>query len=188
MKDLFKGELVRLSAFNPEEAGKAYAAWNRDTELHRLMDTGPSRLHSAKAGQDFFDKMVKDDGAEHHFFSIRALDDDRLLGDINLDVVNGWLGRNAFVGIGIGNREDWGRGYGTDAMRILLRFAFTEVNLNRVTLNVFEYNPRAIRSYEKAGFRHEGRIRGALLKDGQRWDMVFMGILREEWQSANFGS
>ena len=53
--------------------------------------------------------------------------------------------------------------------------------MNRVTLNVFEYNPRAIRSYEKSGFQHEGRVRGGLLKDGQRWDMIYMGILREEW-------
>ncbi len=70
-------------------------------------------------------------------------------------------------------------------MNLVLRFAFTEINLHRVTLTVFEYNPRAVRSYEKAGFRHEGRIRGALLRDGKRWDMFFMGILRDEWISLN---
>jgi RimJ/RimL family protein N-acetyltransferase len=117
----------------------------------------------------------------NHYFAIRALDDNRLLGDIGLEVTHNWMGRNAFVGLGIGKREDWGKGYGTDAMKIALRFAFTELNLERVTLNVFEYNPRAIRSYEKAGFKHEGRMRGSLLKDGKRWDMLFMGILREEW-------
>ncbi len=181
MKDVFKGELVRLSAFDHEELGRAYAAWNRDSELNRLLDSGASVLHSAKAGVAFFEKMIKEDSPAHHFFSIRALDDNRLLGDINLDVVTNWIGRNAFVGLGIGNREDWGKGYGTDAMKIMLRFAFTEINLYRVTLTVFEYNPRAIRSYEKVGFQHEGRLRGALLKDGKRWDMLYMGILREDW-------
>ncbi len=185
MKDIFKGQLVRLSAMDYEEFGRAYATWNRDSELMRLMDSGASVLHSAKAGKDFFEKMVEKNSPEHHFFSIRALEDNRLLGDINLDVVNNWLGRNAFVGIGIGNREDWSKGYGTDAMNLILRFAFTEINLHRVTLTVFEYNPRAVRSYEKAGFRHEGRIRGALLRDGKRWDMFFMGILRDEWISLN---
>lgn len=185
MKDIFKGQLVRLSAFDHEEFGKVYANWNRDSELKRLMDSGASILYSEKAGKEFFEKMVKDDSPDHHFFSIRALEDNRLLGDINLDVVNNWLGRNAFVGIGIGNREDWSKGYGTDAMNLVLRFAFTEINLHRVTLTVFEYNPRAVRSYEKAGFRHEGRIRGALLRDGKRWDMFFMGILREEWIDLN---
>jgi RimJ/RimL family protein N-acetyltransferase len=66
-------------------------------------------------------------------------------------------------------------------MNILLRFAFTEINLRRVTLTVFEYNPRAIRSYEKAGFRHEGRARKVVNKEGRRWDVLYMGILREEW-------
>ena len=185
MKDIFKGKLVRLSAFDHEELGKAYTAWTRDSELQRLFSSGASALHSAKAGVAFFEKMIKDDSPAHHFFSIRALEDNRLLGDINLDVVNDWGSRDSFVGLGIGNRTDWGKGYGTDAMKIILRFAFTEINLRRVTLTVFEYNPRAVRSYEKAGFRHEGRLRGALLRDGKRWDMLYMGILAEDWKEKN---
>jgi RimJ/RimL family protein N-acetyltransferase len=70
-------------------------------------------------------------------------------------------------------------------MNLLLRFAFTEVNLRRVSLGVFEYNPRAIRTYEKTGFRHEGRVRQFLNKEGRRWDMLFMGIMREEWLERN---
>lgn len=185
MKDVFKGELVRLSAFDHEELGRAYSIWNQDSELTRLMDARMVSLHSAKAGVAFFEKMIKEDSPAHHFFSIRALDDNRLLGDINLDVINDWNSRDAFVGLGIGNREDWGKGYGTDAMKIILRFAFTEINLRRATLTVFEYNLRAIRSYEKTGFQHEGRLRGALLRDGKRWDMLYMGILREDWIKVN---
>lgn len=182
MRDLFKGELVRLSAFDHEELAKAYTTWTRDSELQRLFNGTASFLYSAKAGTDFFEKMIKENSPADHFFSIRKLDDDRLLGDINLDVINDWGSRDAFVGIGIGDRNDWGKGYGTDAMKIILRFAFTELNLRRVTLTVFEYNPRAIRSYEKVGFRHEGHLRGALLRDGKRWDMHFMGILAEDWK------
>ncbi len=185
MNNLLTGSLVRLAAVNYEELGKAYAVWNRDSEFKRLVDSEAARLHSAKAGADFFKKMLEESSPANYYFNIRALEDDRLLGDINLDVVNNWNGRNAFVGIGIGNRSDWGKGYGTDAMKIMLRFAFTEINLNRVMLNVFAYNPRAIRSYEKAGFQHEGRMRGALLKDGKRYDMLYMSILREEWQTRN---
>lgn len=184
MKDILKGSLVRLAAVDHEELAKAYAAWNQDTELTRLMDTR-ARLHSIKAIKEFFEKETLEPSPASHYFSIRALDDDRLLGDINFDVINSWGSRDAFVGIGIGSRADWGRGYGTDAMNIGLRFVFTELNLRRVTLTVFEYNPRAIRSYEKAGFKLEGRMRGALLKDGTRWDMLYMGILREEWMEKN---
>jgi RimJ/RimL family protein N-acetyltransferase len=185
MNDIFKGELVRLSAFDPEELAKAYTGWTRDSELQRLLDGDASMLHSAKAGKDFFEKMLKEENPANHFFSIRKLDDNRLLGDINLDVINEWGSRDAFVGLGIGDHNDWGKGYGTDAMKIILRYAFIELNLRRVTLTVFEYNPRAIRSYEKTGFRHEGRLRGALLRDGKRWDMFYMGILAEDWKEKN---
>ncbi|MBI3161177.1 MAG: GNAT family N-acetyltransferase [Chloroflexi bacterium] len=184
MKDIFKGELVRLSAVDPDELGKAYSVWTRDSELTRLMDASAMRLASAKTASSFFEKQLGDVTPMQYYFTIRALDDNRLLGDINLDVVNNWLGRNAFVGLAIGSREHWGKGYGTDAMKVMLRFAFTEINLNRVTLNVFEYNPRAIRSYEKAGFKHEGRLRGALLKDGKRYDMLYMGVLYDDWISS----
>ena len=68
-------------------------------------------------------------------------------------------------------------------MKVLLRYAFEELNLHRVNLSVFEYNPRAIRSYEKAGFRHEGRQRDALHRCGKRWDMLYMGILKSDWES-----
>ena len=185
MKDVFTGKLVRLSAFDHEEMGNAYAGWMRDSELQRLFGGHISALHSAKSEIKFFEKIADGGDPASHFFSIRRLDDDRLLGDINLDVINQWGSRDAFVGISVCDRNDWGRGYGTDAMEIILRFAFTEINLRRVTLNVFEYNPRAIRSYEKAGFSHEGRLRGALLRDGKRWDMLYMGILAEDWKEKN---
>jgi RimJ/RimL family protein N-acetyltransferase len=115
------------------------------------------------------------------FFMIRALQDDRIIGEIGLDGVS-WSNGNAWVGISIGEKEYWGKGYGTDALQVLLRYAFTELNLHRINLTVFEYNPRAIRSYEKAGFVHEGRERKALLRGGQRWDMIYMGILRKDWE------
>jgi RimJ/RimL family protein N-acetyltransferase len=57
------------------------------------------------------------------------------------------------------------------------------LNLNRVNLNVFEYNPRAIRSYEKVGFKHEGVVRDWMAREGKRWNVVFMGILRREWEA-----
>jgi RimJ/RimL family protein N-acetyltransferase len=141
-------------------------------------------MSSKRVSIEYYEKELKDQPPAKFYFSIRALDDDRLLGETDLDVVN-WASRDAFVGIGIGNREDWGKGYGTDAMELVLRFAFTELNLRRVTLNVFEYNPRAIRSYEKCGFCIEGCQRSALLKDGKRWDMIYMGILFEDWMEQN---
>ncbi|NTU75527.1 MAG: GNAT family N-acetyltransferase [Anaerolineaceae bacterium] len=103
---------------------------------------------------------------------------------VGLDGLN-WSARNAWVGIGIGDPEYWGKGFGSDAMRIILRFAFLELNLWRVNLNVFEYNERAQKSYLKVGFREEGRLRQWMRRDGRRWDLIYMGVLRSDWEALN---
>jgi RimJ/RimL family protein N-acetyltransferase len=184
VKDILKGELVQLAAVDPEEVSKSFAAWNRDSEYKRLLDTDAPRLHSAKAVKEWLEKEVEKQGDTLYWFSIRAAADNQLLGEISLEVVN-WAARDAFVGLGIGPRDFWGKGYGTEAMQLILQYAFAEINLRRVTLTVFEYNPRAIRSYEKAGFHPEGRQRGVITREGKRWDVLFMGILREEWRQQN---
>jgi RimJ/RimL family protein N-acetyltransferase len=180
MNSILQGKSVRLSAIDPEELGKAGSNWSRDSEIDRLLESGAASLPSVKAVQDSLKKDLEKEEAKTFWFSIRRREDDLLLGDMVLDVVH-WNTGDAFVGVVIGEREQWGKGLGTEAMKLLLEFAFTEVNLRRVTLTVFGYNPRAIRSYEKAGFRHEGRLRQTLLREGKRWDMLYMGILRDEW-------
>jgi RimJ/RimL family protein N-acetyltransferase len=132
------------------------------------------------------EKDLENGPGQDFFFGIHILENDHLIGFINLFGIE-WNHGNTWVGIGLGEREYWGKGYGTEAMQLVLRYAFTELNLHRVTLGVFDYNPRAIRSYEKAGFVHEGRVRKELLKNGQYWDALEMGILREEWQAGGKG-
>jgi RimJ/RimL family protein N-acetyltransferase len=180
MKDILTGKFVRLSAYDPEELSKAFTGWARNSEYARLLNSSPFRMLSAKSNLKEMEEKVAEMSSASYFFSIRTLAEDKLIGELNLDVVN-WSGRDAFVGLGIGEPEYWNKGYGTDIMNVLLRFAFMEINLRRVSLTVFEYNPRAIRSYEKAGFRHEGQLRGRLNRAGRRWNEHFMGILREEW-------
>jgi diamine N-acetyltransferase len=92
----------------------------------------------------------------------------------------GGVDRCAELGILIGDGDYRGRGYGTDAMVTLCSFGFCEMNLHRIYLRVYEYNPRAIRCYEKAGFQHEGRLREALFRHGSYHDVLIMGVLAEE--------
>jgi RimJ/RimL family protein N-acetyltransferase len=184
MKDVFTGKLVRLSAVDPEEMSKAFSRWNRDSEYVRLLSSSARPMQSAKSMAKWMEKEAEEMSPAGYFFSIRTLVGDKLIGGLSLEVVN-WPGRDAFVGLGIGETEYWSKGYGTDVMNVLLRFAFTEINLRRVTLTVFEYNPRAIRSYEKAGFRHEGHLRNYLNREGRRWNELYMGILREEWMGLD---
>jgi len=181
MNNLFEGQLTRLVVDDPETIGKALSRWGRDSEYIRLLDTDQAMMWSSKKFKEWFEKDLEKDQWGENFFMIHTLAEDRLIGFVGLFGIH-WHFGDAWVGIGIGERGYWGQGYGTDAMRLLLRYAFRELNLHRVTLGVFAYNPRAIRSYEKAGFRVEGRQRKALHRDGARSDILLMGVLREEWE------
>ncbi len=178
---IFCGELVRLAALDSDSAAPVLAAWMGDTEFWRLFDAMPAERPSIPRIQQSIQEQQREKSRVFPF-AIRTLLGDRLIGRCELEITV-WANREAFVGIGIGERADWGKGYGTDAMHILLRYAFTELNLQRVALNVFSYNERAIRCYEKAGFQHEGRLRHWLQRAGRRWDLVYMGILSADWQA-----
>ena len=178
--NLFAGQLVRLAAPNPETNAEAIARWSLDTEYHRLGDDGLAYPESARKVRERMER----DNDRNFGFAIRLLHDDRLIGGIGVWIAS-WADGEGWVGIGIGERDCWSKGYGTEAMRLMLRFAFDELNLERVSLGVYAHNSRAIRSYEKAGFRREGLVRSDCRRDGQRWDTVFMGILREEWLTMN---
>ena len=184
---LLQGELVRLVAANSETDAELFARWSRDSEYMRLQASEPAQLWSQKQTKEEMRKWMEHEKPDTIEFVIRTVAQDRPIGSIGLDGIR-WPHGDAFVGIGIGARDCWGNGYGTDAMRVILRYAFAELNLHRVSLDVFEYNPRAIRSYEKAGFCIEGRERQALHRDGRRWDMIYMGILRQEWQELEGGA
>jgi RimJ/RimL family protein N-acetyltransferase len=181
---LWQGQRVRLVAPNAETDAGVVAGWSRDAEFLRLFMTGPIRPWTASGVRQFLTETQDGEAPKtsRHAFHIRTLADDRLIGLTNLEISN-WCQREAWVAIGLGQRADWGQGYGSDAMRVILRHAFAELNLDRVSLNLFGYNERALRSYQKVGFVIEGRQRERLRRDGQRWDMVFMGVLREEWMA-----
>lgn len=181
--NLFTGHLVRLSSEEPQVFAEAFTRWSSNSEYLRLLDTDPPRLWSVSKRKQWFEKKLED--FEHnHTFSIRTLEDERLIGFIGLGGIS-WTHGDAWVGIGIGDQQYWGKGYGSEAMRLILGYAFTELNLHRVSLGVFSYNNRAIRAYENCGFRKEGIIRQSFRREGQRWDEITMGILRSEWQAQD---
>ena len=91
------------------------------------------------------------------------------------------------MSIGLGDSANWGKGYGNEATRLALGFAFNELNLHRVQLTVFDYKPRAIYLYEKLGFQQEGIYREFLQRDERRFDMYLYGLRRHEWEARERG-
>ncbi|REG04689.1 GNAT family N-acetyltransferase [Pelolinea submarina] len=104
----------------------------------------------------------------------------KLVGDVGLMNLDQRI-RSAEIGIFIGDKSCWDKGYGTEALQMILDFGFGSVNLNRIYLRVFETNPRGIHCYEKVGFQHEGRMRQAYYLDGKYIDVLLMSILKSEW-------
>lgn len=182
-QELLTGQLVRLAAIDAEKDAEAFARWELESEYMRQLDSGPHRPHSVKRIKEGIEKEQNED-PNTLAFSVLTLADDNLIGFVAFDGIN-WQHGDTFVAIGIGNPAFRGNGYGTDAMRVMLRYGFMELNLARVQLNTFSYNERAIKSYLRVGFVVEGQQRGMLLRDGQRWDFVYMSVLRDEWLAKN---
>lgn len=177
-EDFFTGKLVELALMEPDKDTVAWESWNRDSDYLRLLDDNPATQFTASMIKEWFEK----DDFSGTLFIIRNLDEHKPIGFIELNGYD-WVDRSAWVGIGIGDADFRGKGYGTEAMTLMLKFAFLVQNLHRVNLGVFSFNPRAIRCYEKCGFKYEGVERDYIFKDDQYWDAHLMGILRPEWEA-----
>ncbi len=177
--ELLRGDQVKLVPTIREDMPE-FARWAQDIEGQRLLRRGlvyPFTLQE-------IERWFSGERDEHFFsFSIRTLDDDQLVGQLAIKDVM-WQARNCSFFILIGDKSDRGKGYGTDAVQVMLKYCFQEMNLYRVGLEVMEYNPAAIRSYKNAGFTEEGRLRHFVYRDGVYYDIVLMSILRQEWDKA----
>jgi RimJ/RimL family protein N-acetyltransferase len=117
-------------------------------------------------------------------FGIVVREEDRLIGSAGLHRIH-WVSRVGTFGLAIGDVDSQGRGYGTEATKLVVRYGFTTLNLHRIQLDVFSHNPRAIRAYEKAGFVFEGRLREAFYSEGKYVDVLRYGLLQPEWEKGN---
>jgi len=174
---LLRGKGVRLTAVTKDDL-PTMAAWWADAAFLRLFDSMPAFPESVAQ----LSKRLEDSeqGKRNFMFGIRPLNDNKLLGLVELDGII-WQHGTSSLSIAIGEKGERGKGYGTEAMALILDFAFRELNLHRVFLTVFSYNTAAIALYEKLGFYREGAHREHLQRDGQRYDMLLYGILRQEW-------
>lgn len=179
--DILRGERVRLTALTNHDL-PALAAWQRDSQYLRLLDAEPAHPRGETQLAAWLEEEQKSKTA--FLFAVRRLEGDDVIGYLALDGIL-WPHRSAWLTIGIGDPAHRGQGYGTEALRLALRFAFHELNLRRVQLTVFSYNERAIAVYERLGFRREGTYREALERDGQLHDMYLYGLLRREWEEGH---
>lgn len=179
LHSLFTGQLVRLAAPQPDDH-ETFARFSQNDAYLRLADDDPARPHSTESYAAWETPFLQ--SPDTYFFRIRTLVDDVLIGSVVLGGIK-WSYQAATLGIVIGDPACWGKGYGSDAIQLMLRYAFHELNLYRVGLTTIGYNTRAARAFEKCGFKPEGVSRKMIHRDGQRFDVLHFGLLRHEWEA-----
>jgi RimJ/RimL family protein N-acetyltransferase len=178
---MLRGEKVILRAVKREDLPRK-AEFANDPDLAVLFEDDPWEPESLEEIEERFEARLREGGGGGVTFAIEA--EGKYIGQCSLFRFD-YLTHTAMLGIGIGDRAYWGHGFGRDAVKTLLEYAFNLRNLQRVWLTVTATNERAIRSYRACGFVEEGRLRRHVWLRGTYDDMVTMGILREEWEAHN---
>lgn len=174
---MYSGKLVKLRAYKEEDIEKAVEFIN-DEEVKKFLDSNipfpmtkwqeEEWVRSRKANADFT-----------YDFAIEDLETGKYIGGCSInecDVKN----RTCTIGIMIGDKDYWSKGYGSDALKVLIKFIFEEVNMNKIKLKVFSFNTRAIACYKKVGFKEEGILKKELYRNGKYHDEILMAIFKSE--------
>ncbi|HSF82481.1 MAG TPA: GNAT family protein [Anaerolineales bacterium] len=181
-KPLFEGQWICLAPIDREKDAEVESRWTHDAVYLRMLNTEPAQPLSAaklKKKYEAIEKAMEED-KNLYYFTIRMREDDRLVGFARLFRI-GWSHGHAMIQIGIGESEDRRKGYGREALSLLLRYAFEELNLYRVAVLIPEYNLPALNLFQGFGFTEEVRRREALKRDDRRWDLIHLALLEEEW-------
>lgn len=175
------GAHLRLRAIERSDL-PCFQQWLNDPEVTDGLSTYLPL--SMTEEEQWFDRLSRLEPEEKPL-AIELQEDDswRLIGDIGFFNFE-WTNRCAEFGILIGDKSFWNQGYGTEAVRLLLKHGFETLNLHRIYLRVYSTNPRARRSYEKVGFQLEGTLREAVYRHGGYADIHIMSVLRSEWSAA----
>jgi RimJ/RimL family protein N-acetyltransferase len=174
---MYIGKKVKLREYRKEDIPLRLSYIN-DPELQKYLvsDTPyPITLHEEEKWFESISAL-----GDTYKFAIETLEDRKFIGGCSINDVD-WKNSVVTVGIFIGDKRYWGNGYGNDTMTTLVSFIFSQMNINKIRLTCYSFNDRAIKSYEKCGFRVEGILRQEMFKDGQYHDKIAMGILREEF-------
>ena len=174
-----QGERVRLRGPENEDIDR-YLRWFNDPAVYQYIQR--YRPIGRKEEEEFIANLHKKES--DFLFVIVVREGDAVIGCCGLHQVS-LPNRSAELGIVIGEKEYWNKGYGREVVNLLCGYGFRVLNLHRIGLNVYEYNERGIRCYERVGFREEGRRRESRFWEGRYWDIVDLGILASEWNGAN---
>jgi RimJ/RimL family protein N-acetyltransferase len=177
--EVLAGRLVTLRRHAPQNVA-AFRRWYADPEIARLARYQQTPMRPEEIERFFSARVV---GPDALAMAVHERSTGRLIGTCAFSQLDGDNG-SALYHITIGESDAWGRGYGTEATRLMVDHAFGPLGLHRIALFVFEFNERAIRAYKRCGFVVEGRSRESIWRDGRWWDELAMSILESDWRQA----
>jgi len=175
------GERIYLRGVEKSDLSGEYFQWLNDYEVTRFLESGVFP-NSQEAMEAYYQARVT--SSNEVFLAIVLKENDRHIGNLKLGPVN-WIHRFAELGILVGAKDCWNKGYGTEATVLLMDYAFKRLNLNKVTLGVIAENEAAVRVYERIGFVKEGRITEYYLIDGRYRDKIVMGLTAKQFYEKN---
>lgn len=174
------GERIILRDYRKEDL-VYIRKWVNDYHITKYLNNIFLFPHSMADSERFLNDMIEGTSNRKGFI-IAHKDTEEYIGQLDLLNID-WTNRVSHIGITVGTKDNLGKGYGTEAIKILQEFAFKRLNLNKLQLEVREYNHRAIACYKKCGFVEEGRIRESFYIDGKYTDTLLMGVLKREWEA-----
>ncbi len=182
---LYQGKHIRLGPINYEKDPAVESRWTHDVNyLHSLglQIARPLSPAQVKKRYEALEEEI-DKSKNIFYFTIRSQDDDRLMGFARLCWIE-WTNATGSIQIAIGKPDERAQAYASEALQLVLRFAFQELNLYRLSAFATEHDPAGIALLQKAGFIEEVRLRKAIQRNGQICDQLLMGLLRDEWIST----
>lgn len=171
---MIAGELVILRALEPEDLARCYLWMNDPTIVWTLRSRYPIPFHHEA---EWLEDAVNPSQTERHF-AIERKDTRVHIGNASIHDID-WVSRTAGFGLFIGDPAAWNRGYGSDAIRSLVRFGFDEMNLRKLRISIFDYNERAKHVLLAAGFKQEGKLEREFYRDGKYHDLVILSTFKE---------
>lgn len=170
------GENIYLSPVSIENV-KDYTRWLNDFDVTDYIGKS-SKIYTEENEKEFLENCSKKDNIT---LGIIKLENDKLIGNCGLNNINE-INRTAILGIFIGEKKEQNKGLGAETIKLLLDYGFNYLNLHGISLEVYEFNKRAIKCYEKVGFRECGRKRESKYLNGKYYDIIIMDILKSEFK------
>jgi RimJ/RimL family protein N-acetyltransferase len=184
-KSLYQGTLINLAPLDVEKDAELISDWTHDAETMRLYEIKAVRPYSPWKTKKMLESLEKEAEEKQrlYVFAIRSQVEKRLIGLVQIDEID-WAHGSGKVKLLIGDSQDRRKGYGKDTLKMVLHYSFAELNLHRLQAVIPEYNQAALAMFAQAGFSEEVRQRQAINRYDRRWGLIFMGMLKREWQTG----